>query len=58
MIRMFDADQSGLIRLDEFHKLWDFLSQWRVFFTALDKDNTGKIDKNEFRGCLQQMGYT
>jgi Ca2+-binding EF-hand superfamily protein len=58
MMRMFDANRSGEINLDQFRKLWNFLGSWRSFFEAQDKDNSGHIDLNEFTACLSQMGYS
>lgn len=56
MVDMFDKDNSGLIRLDEFRQLWGFLSQWRTFFDKYDRDRNGSISYPEFTQVLPEMG--
>lgn len=35
----------------------DQLREFRASFNHYDKDNSGQLDKNEFRSCLLSLGY-
>lgn len=35
----------------------DQIREYRSSFSHFDKDNSGKLDKNEFRACLLSLGY-
>jgi Ca2+-binding EF-hand superfamily protein len=56
MIGMFDRDQSSTIGFDEFAALWKYVTDWQNCFRSFDKDNSGTIDKYEFKQALVAFG--
>ncbi|KAK7205991.1 hypothetical protein BZA70DRAFT_277673 [Myxozyma melibiosi] len=57
MFQMFDSDQSGTITIDEFERLWDYLSKWQERFKEFDLDKTFTISLTEFDLALKAFGY-
>ncbi|KAH9366971.1 hypothetical protein HPB48_016487 [Haemaphysalis longicornis] len=54
--RAFNAD-TGTFNFDEFVSAWTYITSWLNHFNAFDKDGSGSIDRQEFRGALTQFGY-
>jgi len=57
MIGMFDKDATATIDFNEFKSLWNFVLQWEKVFRKFDEDQSGAIDKSEFRKALETFGY-
>ncbi|KAA0189738.1 Programmed cell death protein 6 [Fasciolopsis buskii] len=58
MMSMFDRDYSGMIELNEFTQLVDYVQQWRACFQRFDRDNSGTIDAHELQTALRSFGYS
>lgn len=56
MIGMFDRDQTSTISFDEFAALWKYVTDWQNCFRSFDRDNSGSIDKFEFKQALTAFG--
>ncbi|KAK9380348.1 uncharacterized protein V2V93DRAFT_370429 [Kockiozyma suomiensis] len=57
MFQMFDSDRSGTINVQEFERLWDYLSKWQERFKEFDLDHTFTISLQEFDLALKAFGY-
>ena len=44
---MFDRDKNGTIDFNEFHALWQYVTDWSATFRNYDLDNSGAIDRRE-----------
>ena len=53
---MFDRDASSTIDYNEFKSLWQFVVQWEKVFRGFDEDQSGTINKDEFRKALTSFG--
>ena len=53
---MFDQDNTSTIDFNEFKALWNFITQWEKVFRGFDADQSGSIDKTEFRNALTSFG--
>lgn len=54
---MFDRDGSGTINFNEFVSLWRCITDWQNCFRSFDRNNSGTIDRWEFKNALTQLGY-
>jgi len=52
LVSIFDRDDDGVIRLDEFRPLWDYLRDWWRMFDSFDTDRDGRIDATELGRAL------
>ncbi|CAG2161751.1 unnamed protein product [Oppiella nova] len=57
MISMFDTNKKGTISLEEFGRLWRYITDWLNCFRSFDADNSGSIDAKELATALQSFGY-
>lgn len=57
MIDIFDKDNSGMIDVNEFQQLFNYINQWKGIFEGIDQDKSGRIEQNELIQAFQQMGY-
>jgi len=57
MMGMFDKTKTGTISFDDFGALWKYITDWQNCFRSFDKDNSGNIDRNEFKAALLTFGY-
>lgn len=55
---MFDKDGCGTINFEEFSLLWEYITDWQNLFRAVDQNNSGAIDRREFKDLLVQIGYS
>ena len=53
---MFDKDSTSTIDFNEFQSLWNFIIEWEKVFRGFDEDQSGSIDKVEFRKALASFG--
>lgn len=44
---MFDGDRSGTINIEEFEKLYNYVTQWLGVFHTYDRDQSGHIEEGE-----------
>lgn len=44
---MFDSDHTGLINIEEFDKLYNYVTQWLGVFHTYDRDQSGHIEEAE-----------
>ena len=57
MVKMFDSDHSQTINLEEFRRLWRYITDWVNCFRSFDADNSGHIDRQELSRALSTFGY-
>jgi len=48
---------AGTISVQEFAKLWTYISQWKQVFDGYDADRSGQMDFNELKQALIGFGY-
>lgn len=53
---MFDKNATSTIDFNEFQSLWNFITEWEKVFRGFDEDQSGSIDKDEFRKALASFG--
>lgn len=44
---MFDSDRTGTVNIEEFEKLYNYVTQWLGVFHNFDRDQSGHIDEAE-----------
>ncbi|XP_063972924.1 peflin isoform X2 [Diachasmimorpha longicaudata] len=57
MIGMFDKEKTGLINLEEFQALYNYINAWLGVFKGFDHDASGSIQETELSAAFTQMGY-
>lgn len=57
MIGMFDKQNRGTVSFEDFGALWKYVTDWQGCFRSFDFDNSGNIDRNEFKTALTSFGY-
>ncbi|ENN78774.1 hypothetical protein HUJ04_010159 [Dendroctonus ponderosae] len=57
MVGMFDRSNRGQISFEDFGALWKYVSDWQACFHSFDLDNSGNIDRQEFKLALHNFGY-
>ena len=57
MIRMYDADRTAQLSMQQFIELHHFLVKVQGVFSAADRQRTNQLDLNEIFAALQQLGY-
>ncbi|XP_015122454.1 peflin isoform X2 [Diachasma alloeum] len=57
MIGMFDKEKTGMINLEEFQALFNYINAWLGVFKGFDHDNSGSIQEHELSAAFTQMGY-
>lgn len=57
MIGMFDKEQTGTVKFNEFGALWKYVTDWDNCFRSFDRDSSGTIDRNELKTALTNFGY-
>ncbi|KPP71530.1 hypothetical protein Z043_109537 [Scleropages formosus] len=54
---MFDKDKKGGVNFSEFAGVWKYINDWQNIFRTYDRDNSGRIDRNELKQALTVFGY-
>ena len=57
IMRIVDADDSGTLDLNEFLDLIAYLYVIDLAFYAIDSNRNGKIERNELKRALKDVGY-
>ena len=57
MIRMYDADRTAQLSMQQFIQLHQFLVKVQGVFAGADRNRSGQLDLNEIFAALQQLGY-
>ena len=57
MINMFDQDGNGVIDINEFQQIMNFLSTWRQSFDSFDQSRTGGLSAAEAHQAFTAMGF-
>lgn len=57
MIGLFDRTGDKCVDFDGFCGIWGYVNQWSACFKSFDRDNSGKIDRNELKTALTNFGY-
>lgn len=57
MVNLFDADASGKLDIDEFHKVVQHVRAYQTIFHAFDTDGSGTMSTYELRPAIEAMGY-
>ncbi|KAI8643914.1 hypothetical protein BD408DRAFT_341435 [Parasitella parasitica] len=57
MVNMFDTDNSGTIKYEEFAGLWKYIEDWKRCFQTFDVDRSGTINENEMGIALRSFGF-
>uniref|UniRef100_A0A8C9RMU3 Programmed cell death 6 n=1 Tax=Scleropages formosus TaxID=113540 RepID=A0A8C9RMU3_SCLFO len=56
-VSMFDKDKKGGVNFSEFAGVWKYINDWQNIFRTYDRDNSGRIDRNELKQALTVFGY-
>lgn len=54
---MFDRSNRGQISFEDFGALWKYVTDWQACFHSFDLDQSGNIDRQEFKLALHNFGY-
>ncbi|KAM9847666.1 calpain-2 catalytic subunit-like [Aulostomus maculatus] len=57
IISLLDRDESSMLGLLEFHKLWCKIQKYLEIFKNHDQDNSGTMSSHEMRGAATQAGF-
>ncbi|XP_054654898.1 calpain-8 isoform X2 [Dunckerocampus dactyliophorus] len=57
IISLLDKDESSMLGLMEFHKLWSKIQKYLEIFRKHDQDNSGTMSSHEMRGAATEAGF-
>ncbi|XP_057704201.1 calpain-2 catalytic subunit-like [Corythoichthys intestinalis] len=57
IISLMDRDESSMLGLMEFHKLWTKIQKYLEIFRKHDQDNSGTMSSHEMRGAATEAGF-
>ncbi|XP_077352240.1 calpain-2 catalytic subunit-like [Festucalex cinctus] len=57
IINLLDKDESSMLGLLEFHKLWSKIQKYLDIFKKHDQDNSGTMSSHEMRGAAIEAGF-